>query len=110
MSLQEMGLVISGWLIRQKREDRIEMALSAVGLCHNLFAIRMKQFSRKVPLTTEIYITLEEIRVREEERLSVGSLSRLRKVPPPAGDTNTGRCRARVLALAQKRHGTVLMR
>jgi len=31
-----------GWLIRQKREDRREMALFAVGLWHNLFAVRVK--------------------------------------------------------------------
>jgi len=31
-----------GWLIRQKREDRREMALFAVGLWHNVFAIRVK--------------------------------------------------------------------
>ena len=30
-----------GWLIRQKREDRREMALFAIGLLHNLFAIRV---------------------------------------------------------------------
>jgi len=31
-----------GWLIRQRREDRREMALFAVGLWHNLFAIRVR--------------------------------------------------------------------
>jgi|Deesub1362B_J571_1020462.scaffolds.fasta_scaffold17513_2 transposase len=31
-----------GWLIRQKREDRKEMALFAVGLWHNIFAVRVK--------------------------------------------------------------------
>jgi len=31
-----------GWLIRQKREDRREMALFAVGLWHNVFAVRVK--------------------------------------------------------------------
>ncbi len=30
-----------GWLIRQKREDKREMALFAIGLLHNLFAIRV---------------------------------------------------------------------
>jgi transposase len=32
-----------GWVIRQKREDRIETALFAVGLWHNLFTIRVKR-------------------------------------------------------------------
>ena len=31
-----------GWLIRQKREDRREMALFAIGLWHNIFAIRVR--------------------------------------------------------------------
>ncbi|RJS71589.1 MAG: ISNCY family transposase [Candidatus Syntrophoarchaeum sp. WYZ-LMO15] len=31
-----------GWLIRQKREDRREMALFAIGLWHNVFAIRVR--------------------------------------------------------------------
>ena len=30
------------WLIRQKREDRREMALFAIGLWHNVFAIRVR--------------------------------------------------------------------
>ncbi len=30
-----------GWLIRQKREDRREMALFAVGLWHNVFAVKV---------------------------------------------------------------------
>jgi len=30
-----------GWVVRQKREDRREMALFAVGLLHNLFAVRV---------------------------------------------------------------------
>ncbi len=30
-----------GWLIRQKREDRREMALFAVGLWHNIFAVKV---------------------------------------------------------------------
>jgi transposase len=30
-----------GWLIRQRRGDRREMALFAVGLLHNLFAVRV---------------------------------------------------------------------
>jgi transposase len=30
-----------GWLIRQRREDRREMALFAVGLWHNIFAVRV---------------------------------------------------------------------
>lgn len=30
-----------GWLIRQRREDRREMALFAVGLWHNVFAVRV---------------------------------------------------------------------
>jgi len=31
-----------GWLIRQKKEDGREMALFAVGLWHNVFAVRVK--------------------------------------------------------------------
>jgi transposase len=30
-----------GWVVRQKREDRREMALFAVGLWHNIFAVRV---------------------------------------------------------------------
>jgi transposase len=30
-----------GWVVRQKREDRREMALFAVGLLHNIFAVRV---------------------------------------------------------------------
>ncbi len=30
-----------GWLIMQKREDRREMALFAVSLWHNIFAIKV---------------------------------------------------------------------
>jgi len=30
-----------GWVVRQKREDRREMALFAVGLLHNVFAVRV---------------------------------------------------------------------
>jgi len=30
-----------GWVVRQKREDRREMALLAVGLLHNIFAVRV---------------------------------------------------------------------
>jgi len=31
-----------GWVIRQKREDRREIALFAVGLWHNVFAVRLR--------------------------------------------------------------------
>ncbi|MFO7967633.1 MAG: ISNCY family transposase, partial [Archaeoglobaceae archaeon] len=30
-----------GWKIRQKRDDRQEMAMFAIGLLHNLFTIRV---------------------------------------------------------------------
>jgi len=30
-----------GWVVRQKREDRREMALFAIGLLHNIFAVRV---------------------------------------------------------------------
>jgi len=30
-----------GWVVRQKREDRREMALFAIGLLHNVFAVRV---------------------------------------------------------------------
>jgi len=30
-----------GWLVRQRREDRREMALFAIGLLHNIFAVRV---------------------------------------------------------------------
>ncbi|MHC1567857.1 MAG: ISNCY family transposase, partial [Candidatus Syntropharchaeia archaeon] len=32
----------SRWLIKQKRENRIEMALSTIRLWHNLFATRAR--------------------------------------------------------------------
>ena len=30
-----------GWVVRQRREDRREMALFAIGLLHNIFAVRV---------------------------------------------------------------------
>ncbi len=31
-----------GWMIRQKREDRQEMAMLSIALLHNIFTVRVK--------------------------------------------------------------------
>ncbi|MEE8403478.1 MAG: hypothetical protein V3R93_06965 [Candidatus Hydrothermarchaeaceae archaeon] len=32
-----------GWMIRQKRADRLEMAMLSIALFHNIFTVRVKQ-------------------------------------------------------------------
>jgi transposase len=45
-NLSEVGFSVDkrrfGWMMRQKREDRKEVAMFSIGILHNVFAIKVR--------------------------------------------------------------------